>query len=319
VSDRIALFAPLPPETLSGRFPDAEVVAVTPEVDAAAAAAGATVAVADFSGRVRIAGDVVEALAPTCRLVQVPAAGLDSVDVDACRAAGIPVASCAGLNASGVAEWCVWAALDAMRRLTWSDRQLRAGRWEQLGHPRYELGGKVVGIVGMGDIGAAAAPRFAAFGVDLRYWTRTRRPPEREAALDITWSELDDLVAAADVLVLAVALTDETRGLLDADRLGRMKPSAVVVNAARGEIVDEAALAAAVRDGRLHGAAVDAFGIEPVPADHPLLDAELAVLTPHVAGATAESVVRIFGRVMDNVEAVLAGREPVGLVGPPPG
>lgn len=318
---RIALFAPLPIEAVTHRFPDAdvEVVAVAPGDDPVAAAAGATVAIADYSARVRITRDVVAALAPTCRLVQVPAAGLDSVDVEACAELGVPLASCAGLNAVAVAEWAVWAAMDALRRLTWSDRALREGRWEQLGHARFELAGRTVGIVGMGDVGRAAAERFRAFGVDLRYWTRTRRPPEVERELGLTWSELDPLVADADVIVLAVALTDDTRRLFDAARLARAKPTAVLVNAARGDVTDEAALAAALREGRLHGAAVDAFSIEPPPPDHPLVREELAVVTPHLAGATVESVARIFGRVFDNVQAVLDGRAPTGLVpaGPP--
>lgn len=318
MTDRIALFAPLPAEAITHRYPDGglEVVTVQPDDDAAALARGATIAIADFSARLRITRDVVTALAPTCRLVQVPAAGLDSVDVDACHDLGVPLASCAGLNSVGVAEWAVWAAMDAMRKLTWSDRALREGRWEQLGHARYELAGKTVGIVGMGDIGRATAERFRAFGVDLLYWTRHRRPPEVEQALGVRWSELDELVAASDVVVLAVALTDDTRHLFDAPRLARMKPTAVLVNAARGEVTDEAALADALRTGALHGAAVDAYSTEPPPADHPLLAAEMAVLTPHLAGATAESVGRIFERVFANVTAVLAGGEPEGLVTP---
>lgn len=317
MTDRIALFAPLPATAVTGALPDAEleVVEIRPGDDAAALAAGARIAIADWSGAVRIAGDVVAALAPTCELIQVPAAGLDSVDVEACRAAGIPVASCAGLNTVGVAEWCVWAAIDALRKLTWSDRALRDGRWEQLGHARYELAGKTVAIVGMGDVGRAVAERLAPFGVALTYWTRRRRSPEEEERLGIRWAELDDLLPAADVVVLAVALTEDTRALLGAERIGRLKASAVVVNAARGQVTDEAALAAALREGRLHGAAIDAFSVEPPPPDHPLLAAELAVVTPHVGGATAESVGRIFGRVFANVTAVLEGRPPAGVVG----
>ncbi|MBW3620412.1 MAG: 3-phosphoglycerate dehydrogenase [Actinobacteria bacterium] len=316
MTDRIALFAPLPAAAVTGALPDAalDVVEIRPGDDAAAGAVGARIAIADWSATVRIAGEVVDALAPTCELVQVPAAGLDSVDVDACRAAGIPVASCAGLNTVGVAEWCVWAAIDALRKLSWSDRALRAGSWEQLGHARYELAGKTVGVVGMGDVGRAVAERLAVFGVDLVYWTRRRRPPEEEARLAVRWAELDDLLAEADIVILAVALTAGTRHLLDAARLTRMKPSAVVVNAARGEVTDEAALAAALREGRLHGAAVDAFSTEPPPPDHPLVGEELAVLTPHVAGATAESVGRILGRVFANLTAVLEGGTPTGLV-----
>lgn len=309
------MLAPLPAEVLASQLPGHDVVGVGRDDDPVTACRGADVVVSDWTAHHRVAGAVVEALAPTCRLVQVPAAGLDGVDVPACAAAGIPVASAAGLNAGTVAEWCVWGALTALRGLAYADRALREGRWEQVGHARYELAGKVVGIVGLGDIGRAAARRFGAFGVELRYWTRTRRPPEVEAELAVSWSELDELVRDADVLVLAIALTPDTEGLLDGDRLATMKPNAVVVNASRGAVTDEAALAAAVREGRLHGAAVDVFTEEPPRPDHPLVGLDAVAVSPHIAGATAESITRMFlERVLGNVTAVLDGRDPAGRV-----
>lgn len=311
---RLAILAPLPAEAVAGQFPDVEVAAVLDVGDPIETCRGADIVIADYSGTHRVTSEVVEVIADRCRLVQVPAAGLDSVDVDACAAAGVPVAACAGINAVAVAEWCVWAAISALRRTSEADRRLRAGAFDQLGVTRYELRGKTVGLVGMGDIGTAAAPRFGAFDVDLRYWTRTRRSTERERELGVTWSGLDDLVTAADVLVLAIALTDETHHLLDADRLASMKPSGVVVNAARGEVWDEVAVAEALRAGQLHGAATDVFSREPPPSDHPLLDVDAIALTPHLAGSTAEAVGAIFGRVLDNVRRVLDGQEPVGLV-----
>lgn len=311
---RIAVFAPMPADVVRERFPDVDVVVVGPDDDGPTLAAGATVAIADWIDRSRIDAAVVDALAPTCRLVQVPAAGVDSVDVDACARAGIPVASCAGLNATAVAEWCVWGAIDALRRLSWSDRRLREGAWEQFGHARFELAGRTVGIVGFGAIGRACAERFRGFEVDLRYWSRTRRPAEVEREVGATYSDLDDLIAAADVLVLAVALTADTNGLLSAARVTRLKPTAVVVNAARGGIVDEAALAAALADGRIHGAAIDVFTAEPAPPDHPLVGIERAVITPHVAGASAEAVGRIVERTFANVRTVLDGGAPLGVL-----
>lgn len=311
---RIVVLAPVPAEVFAGDLEGHELVSVGRDDDPVEACSGADVCVADWSAHHRIAGPVVEALAGTCRLVQVPAAGLDSVDLDACEAAGIPVASAAGTNAAAVAEWCVWAALSALRGLVVSERRLRAGEWDQLGRARYELAGKTVGIVGMGDIGVETARRFAAFGVTLVYWTRRRRPPSFEEEHGLTHAELDNLIAQADVLVLAIALTDETRGLLGAERIAAMKPSAVVVNAARGAVTDEEALADALTAGRLHGAAVDVFTDEPPPTDHPLLACETAVTTPHVAGTTAESVGRILERSVENVRRALAGEEPVGRV-----
>lgn len=313
---RVAMLAPLPPEVVTSRLPDVEVVCATSQDQAVEAAAGADVCIADWRGEVRVDAEVAAALSGTCRLVQVPAAGLNGVDLDACAAAGVPVASCAGLNTAAVAEWCVWASLDALRLLSWSDRALRDGRWEMFGHARYELAGKLVGIVGLGDIGAATARRLAGFEVDVAYWSRRRRDGATEADLGVRFLDLDDLVAQADVLVLAVALTDDTRGLLSAARIAAMKPSAVVVNAARGEVTDEAALSAAVSEGRLHGAATDVFSVEPPPVDHPMVATDRTVVTPHIAGTSAESVGRIVLRVLDNVEAVLDGREPAGVLTP---
>lgn len=311
---RIGILAPLPADAVAGQFPEHEVAAVVDLGDPVATVRGADVVLADWTSTHRVAGDVLEALAPTCQLVQVMGAGVDSVDVEGCAAAGVPVASGAGLNAVAVAEWCVWGAIGALRQLSAAETSLREGRWDQLGSARYELAGKTVGLVGMGDIGVACCPRFAAFDVDLRYWTRRRRSPDREAELGVSWSELDDLIRASDVLVFVIALTDETRQLLSADRIATLKPSAVVVNAARGEVVDEGALAEALAQGRLHGAAVDVFSQEPPPPHHPLLSPEPVTVTPHLAGASVEATGRIAQRAFDNVGRALRGEQPEGLV-----
>lgn len=313
---RVALFAQLPPEVLTSQIEGIEVSTPTLAGSPTAAAEGAVAAVADWTGQVRIEGGLVDALAPTCRLVQVPAAGTDSVDVDACHAAGIPVASCAGANQDAVADWCVWGLIDAMRGLSASVAAVQRGEWPQLGQVRYELAGTTVGIVGLGTIGTAVARRLVPFGCDLAYWSRTRRDPEVESELGVAWRELDDLVAHTDALVLACALTPQTRGLLSAERIASMQPRAVVVNAARGEVTDETALAHALAEGRLHGAAIDAFAVEPLPADHPLRDAATASLTPHVAGTSAEAVVRILQQSVSNVTAAVHGGEIVGLLDP---
>lgn len=314
---RVALLAPLPPSVLTDRFPDLEVA--TPPAggtvqELAVTCEDARIVIADWSGRHRVTGPVVEVLSGSCELVQVPAAGLDSVDADALHAAGVPIASCAGLNQVAVAEWCIWAVLDALRQLSASDRALRAGRWEQLGRARFELAGRTVGIVGLGTIGTGVAERLAPFGTTVLYTGRHRRDDATERALGVRWADLDLLLATSDVVLLTCALTPRTRGLLDAERIARMRHGAVLVNAARGEVVDEAAVAAAVDDGRLHGVVTDVYTREPPPADHPLLGRETVTTTPHVGGASVESVTRIITRVFDNVEAVLEGRPPAGLV-----
>ncbi len=312
--DTLALLAPLPPG-LVGDFPDLEVVPVGPDDDdPTGRLAGARIAVTDWSGRLVLDRGMAAALAPTCELVQVPAAGHDSIDLAACRDHGLPVATCAGLNRDAVAEWVVWAAIDALRGLTLGDRRVRDGAWPQLGESRRELAGRTVGLVGLGAVGTAAAERLSAFDVDLAYWSRRRRDPAEEDRLGVEHRPLDDLVASCDVLALAVALTPATRGLLSAERIGTMRPDAVVVNAARGGVVDEAALAAAVDEGRLHAATLDVLTVEPPPPDHPLVGRERVTVTPHIAGSTDEAVGRIVSRVRDNIGRVLAGREPRGLI-----
>lgn len=311
---RVAMLAPLGPDVVTSRFPELEVATATTQAEAVTAARGAHVCIVDWRGEVVVDEAVAAALAPTCRLVQVPSAGVNGVDLAACRRHGLPVASCGGLNTAAVADWCVWAMLDALRGLSRSERALRAGEWQMFGPVRRELAGRTVGIVGLGAIGTALAERLPAFEVELRYWSRRRRPEAEERRLGVVHRDLDELVAEVDVLVLTVALTDDTRGLLSAERIGTMRPEAVVVNAARGEVVDEHALAAAVADGRLHAVATDVYAVEPAPPDHPLLGHDRVVATPHVAGMTVESAGRIVGRVHDNIEAVLAGREPRGLV-----
>jgi phosphoglycerate dehydrogenase-like enzyme len=313
---RIALLAPLPRELITSRLPDVEVV--VPDPDVRTACAGATAVIADWNGRTVVDAATVDTLAPTCRLIQVPAAGLDGVDVDAVHAAGITLATCAGLNAVAVAEWCVWAAIDGLRQLSAADRAVRADGWPQLGRARYELAGQTVGLVGLGRVGIEVARRLAPFGVDLRYHSRHRRDVGVEEELGVRWAELDELVGTAQVLVLACASTPATRGLLDAGRIARLPRGAVVVNAARGEVVDEPALRDAVGRGDLHAVVTDVYGTEPPPAEHPLRGHDAITTTPHVAGTSAQAVGRIGRRVTDNLAAVLAGREPEGRLAPTP-
>jgi len=160
----------------------------------------------------------------------------------------------------------------------------------------------------MGPIGRATAGLFGAFGCDVAYWSRSRHDDA-----PVPYAELDDLLAASDVVVLVIALGPQTRGLLDAARLARLKPGALLVNGARGPLVDEQALTAALLGGALGGAALDVFDVEPLPADSPLRSAPNVLLSPHMAGSTGEAALRILGQSTANLRRVLAG-EPVADV-----
>jgi formate dehydrogenase len=244
------------------------------------------------------------------RLIQVAGAGVDHVDLEAARARGVTVAAVAGANAGSVAEHVVLAALALLRGLVPSDRALHAGEWPlaEWMAGAHDLAGRTVGIVGMGRIGREVAARLLPFGVGLLYHDVRRLPPEEEAALGLSYADLEALLAASDLVTLHLPLTPQTRGLLDAGRIARMKRGALLVNTARAELVDEAALAEALRDGRLAGAAVDVFHPEPPPADHPLRGLPNVLLTPHGAGVTVEAQERIAQAAVQNILRWLDGR-----------
>jgi phosphoglycerate dehydrogenase-like enzyme len=178
----------------------------------------------------------------------------------------------------------------------------------------FELFGKTLGIVGMGRIGKEVAVRARSFGCPIIYYDINPLNPDEEGELGVSFKPLDELVAAADVICLHAPLTPQTRLLINAARIARMKPNAILVNVARGEVIDEVAVAAALKEGRLGGATIDVFSEEPVPPDNPLLDAPNTILTPHTAGATNESRMRIIGVAMENIIRVLKGEMPKNVV-----
>jgi D-3-phosphoglycerate dehydrogenase len=308
---RLAALVPMPAEAVRGFAPDLPVSVVVPEERtseaARAAVADADLLLGDFTGLLKVDAALVAA-APRLAFVQQPTVGVEHLDLAACAAAGIPVANTAGVNAVAVAEWCVMAALAASRSLLWADAEVRAGRWPQLdlaARGCLELAGRRVGIVGYGAIGALCAERFRAFGCDVAYWTRTPRPGD-PACLP----ELDELLARSDVLVVVIALGETTRGLLGEEALRRLPPGAVVVNAARGGIVSEDALLRLLDDGHLLGAALDVYDSEPLSEGSPLRAHDRVLLSPHVAGATAQARLRIALAVQANLRRAVSG-EPV--------
>jgi phosphoglycerate dehydrogenase-like enzyme len=201
-----------------------------------------------------------------------------------------------------------------LRHLTELDAGVRAGRWSAGAKRLYELWSSTVGIVGMGRIGQEVALRLRGWGASLVYHDPVRLAPDRERELDVAYAPLDELLARADVVSLHVPLSAATRRLIDARALARMKPTAVLINTARGELIDEAALARALDEGRIGGAGLDVLSAEPPPADHPLLSTPNTVLTPHMAGPTWQSWPRRFGNAYANIARVQRGEPPQWVV-----
>ncbi len=213
--------------------------------------------------------------------------GLDHIDLAYCREHGIEVQNAAGYSTTAVSELAVGMMLDMMRGVTTMDGVVRQGKGRGMFLGR-ELRGKTVGIVGTGAIGTATARLLLAFGANVIAWSRTEK---REAQdMGVQYVAFDDLLRRSDIVSLHVPLTDATRGLIGKGQLAMMKPTALLINTARGPVCDIEAVAAVLREGRIAGAAFDVFEQEPpLPSDHPLLSANKCLLTPHVAFATEES------------------------------
>lgn len=260
----------------------------------------------------RIDRAVLDAAGPGLAVVSLFAVGYDNVDLGEATRRGIRVCHTPDVLTQATADLAFGLVIAAARRFSEAEAALRGGRfggwdpWGFLGVPVY---GAALGIVGLGRIGRAVAARARGFGMTILYAGRRPVPPETERLLGASFRPLDDLLAESDVVVLCLPLTEETRGLLSAARLALMKPTAVLVNVSRGEVVDEGALADALAGGRLFAAGLDVYERE--PRVHPaLLEAPRAVLLPHVGSATSEARERMGRLATENMLAVLEGRDP---------
>jgi len=240
--------------------------------------------------------------------------GVDNIDVDEATARKIVVVNAPTASTVSVAELAIGQMISLLRHLPEADRSVKAGKWEKSKLEGRELFGKTLGLLGSGRIGAEVAKRAQAFGMPVIAYD-PYLPKAAASAVGIRLVDKDALFRDADVLSIHAALTPETRGLVNASELAMMRPNAILVNCARGEIVDERALAEALRARKISGAAIDVFATEP-PSGSPLLEAPNVVFTPHLGASTAEGQSRAGAIVADQVMKVLAGKRPDFVVNP---
>lgn len=254
--------------------------------------------------------------APRLRAAIRHGAGLDMIPMDAATKAGVLVANTPGVNARTVAEYVFFAAMALLRNFRVVDRDLREAGWNAgRAHADVsrDLGGLTMGIVGFGNIGRNVhAIGRNGYGLDILIHSRSRR----DIPTDAEFVGLDEIAARSDVLVLSCPLTEETRGLVNAGLLARMKPSALVINISRGPVVDDAAMLAALREGRIGGAALDVFSRQPLAANDPYLAFDNVIVTPHMSGITEGSMRRMGVGAAEEAARVLAGQLPVNFCNP---
>jgi phosphoglycerate dehydrogenase-like enzyme len=276
----------------------------------------ADVVLGDYTFKQKITAGIVSA-SRNLKFIQQPSVGYQHIDVDACAAKGIKVANTAGANTVSVAEHTIAWGLCLLKNMFHAHTSTKLGGWEQMSIKSAELKGKVWGIVGFGRIGQTVAQRLSPFELSRIIYYDTHRPePSAEQQFGVEYAELNALLRQSDIISIHAPLTDETRNMINEDALKSMKSSAYLINVARAELVDERALAEAIRKGTIAGAGVDVFSEEPLTLNNPLLEVESERLffSPHVAGVTDEAAGRIINMASANIARVLKEEKPESLV-----
>lgn len=243
---------------------------------------------------------------PSVRYVGVQATGYNVVDCEACRKRGIPVTNVPSYGTTAVAQFTMALLLEICHKIGHHDTRVHQGAWEHCGSfcfwdtPQMELAGKTMGIIGYGRIGQAVAALASAFGMNVLAYSRSRRT-------NAEYVDLDTLLQSSDVISLHCPLFPETEKMINADSIQKMKDGAILLNTARGGLIDEAAVAQALKNGKLRAAAVDVVSREPILGENPLLSAPNCIITPHMAWAPKESRQRLLDCVADNIRGFLEG------------
>jgi len=236
--------------------------------------------------------------------------GVDRIDVAAVHRRGILLAITSGANAHPVAELAIALMLAVYRRIYYNNVMMRLGKWpkDEMRETCFQLYGKKIGIVGFGNIGRKLAMKLRGFEADIVYFDPARASPEVEQSLDVRWCELDELIETCDIVSLHLPVNEKTRGMLDAKKIASMKQGAMLINTARGELIDEDALFKAVRDRHLLGAGLDAFDPEPVARGSQLLALNEIVVIPHGGGGVLDNVANVGRHAFGNMQKVFEGK-----------
>lgn len=255
---------------------------------------------------------VIEKSLPRLKFIAKYGIGVDKIDVEECSAKGIPLSFCPGVNHTTVAEHTFVLMLSLFRNFVDQVNVVRTGQWKRMtGH---EIMGKTIGVIGLGRIGKEVATRAKAFGLNVvgydLYW-----PEEFAAANEVKQAKsMEEVFTTCDIISLHTNLTDETRNMINADSIATMKKGVVILNCARGEMINTADIAAALKSGQVGGLGTDVLDQEPPPADHPLLSAPNCIVTPHIGSRTFESVERQAVMATENLVRMLKGEKPLAQV-----
>ena len=256
---------------------------------------------------------------PQIRYIGVLATGYNVVDVDAAREKGIPVTNIPGYGTTTVAQYTFALLLELCCHVGHHSQEVKKGRWAAgkdfcfWDYPMMELGGKTMGLIGFGRIGQAVAKLAEAFGMQVLVYSRTGRPELETGACRFV--DLEELLAKSDVISLHCPLFPETKGIINAETIAKMKEGVLLINTARGPLIEEAALAEALKNGKVAAAALDVMGQEPVNGDNPLLALDNCLITPHIAWAAKEARERLMDIAVNNLKGFLSG-EPQNVVNP---
>lgn len=254
------------------------------------------------SGRLRIDKDVL-ATAKNLKMIQRMGVGLDTLDLKEIDRRGIPLYVNQGINARSVAEHTIMLMLASLRRLTIVDREMKKVYWrrQSQGLSNFELYGKTVGLIGLGNIGSLVASMLKPFGAEVKYFKPIRCSPDLEERLAMTYTPFEELIKQVDILSLHCPLTAQTAGLIGENQLASMKRGAIIINTARGALIDETALINALKAGHIAFAGLDVFSAEPLPKSSPFLGIDNVILTPHISGVTYDSFLAMVREGINNI------------------